>query len=631
MFTDMVDYTAMTQSDERLALELLEKQREISRPLFRAHGGREIKTIGDAFLVEFESALDATDCAVELQTAMRGYNESAKEGRKIALRVGIHLGDVAHQQGDVLGDAVNIASRIEPLADPGGICISEQVFDQVRNKTSMPLEKVAAAELKGVSFPIDVYRVVLPWQTPPAPESRTGQAKRLAVLPFANMSPDSRDEYFSDGMTEETISTLSKVTGLRIISRTSVMKYKRTDKSLGEISKELGVGAILEGSVRKSGENVRIAVQLIDAKADEHLWSEEYDRKLENVFAIQREIADKVADALRAKLVPMESARMKQDEASDPAAYISFLQGTHLLRENTEDSLRQALELFGRASKADPSFARAYTAAAEALVALGNRGDEPFADSVARAEELTGRAIALNPDLPEAHSMLALIRFMVDDTGPAESEARRAISLNPSLPDPYLNLANIQAVQGRIREALQSAETAYLLDPLTPRAVGLYGHLLFYAGDEQRALEHWKRTAKFAPYLTNLYLCEFHLCRKDFSKAEEAVMALERQSPEDSRTVYSRGMLDAFTGSRKKAMEAIRRLDEASKEGSSNVLLKGFVYWALGDKDLFFDCMFKATEIHALPGIILRYSPLYSAARKDRRYRDLFAKIGVGV
>lgn len=632
MFTDMVDYTAMTQSNERLALELLEIQKSMCRPLFSVHGGREVKTIGDAFLVEFESALDATDCAVELQTALHGYNESAPEGRKIMLRVGIHLGDVAHQGEDVLGDAVNIASRMQPLADPGGICISQQVYDQVRNKASMPFQKLAPAELKGVRFPIDVYRVVLPWQgTRPRSEPRLGQAKRVAVLPFANMSPYQRDEYFADGMTEETISTLSKVTGLRVISRTSVMRYKKTDKGLGEICRELGVGVILEGSVRKSGEEVRITVQLIDAKEDENLWSEQYDRRLENIFAIQREIAGRVADAMRARLVPGESTRMKRDETRDPAAYVSYLQGMHLFRENTEDSLRQALRLFGQTSGLDPSFARAYAAAADAVLALGNGGYEPFAESVAKAEELIGQALGVNPDLPEAHAMLALIRFAMDDYGEAETEALRAIDLNPSLPDPYLNLSNIQAVEGRILEALKCAETAYMLDPLTPRAIGLYGHLLFYAGDEKSALDHWTRTAQFAPYVTSLYLNEFHLGKKNYAKAEEAVLALERLRPADSRTLSARGMLDAFTGRRKRALEAIRSLGESSKEGSSNVYLKGFVHWALGDRDSFFDCMFQAAKIHALPGVVLRYSPVYASARGDKRYRELFAKIGVDV
>ena len=633
MFTDMVGYTALTQANESLALELLEKQRRVLRPIFRAHLGREVKTIGDAFLVEFDSALEATLCAVELQTSLHGYNMSVTGDRRIRLRVGIHLGDVAHRQDDVFGDAVNIASRIEPLAEPEGVCISQQVFDQVRNKVDTPLVKLEAIELEGVQYPIDVYKVVLSWagDSLSRPEIPSPSTKRIAVLPFANMSPDPRDEYFADGMTEEMISTLSKINELRVTSRTSVMRYKRTDKGLGDISRELGVVTIMEGSIRKSGEDLRIGVQLIDAKKDEHLWAEDYDRRLENVFAIQREIADQVAKALRANFLAKEAARMRQDETQEPAAYVFLLQGKHLLHENTETTLRQSIDFFRRAIDLDPFFARAYTAMAEAHLALGNGGYEPFTDSVRRAEELIAKALQLNPALAEGHSMLALIRFTEDKYEAAESEARQAIQLSPSLPDPYLNLSNIQAVRGLIEEALRLAETAYQLDPLTPRAIGLYGHLQYYSGNEELALDYWKRTAQFAPYLTNLYLTEFHFCKKDLVKAEETTRALENLGPSDPRTIMTRGSLDAFTGKRDKALEAIRSLDESSKAGSANVNDKGFIYWALGDRDAFFECMSKAVDIHALPGIVLRYSPLYSEARDDSRYRELFARIGISV
>jgi adenylate cyclase len=633
MFTDMVGYTALTQTDEQLALELLEKQRSVLRPIFQTHLGREVKTIGDAFLVEFDSALEATLCAVELQTALHDYNASVTDERKIRLRVGIHLGDVAHRQDDVFGDAVNIASRIEPLAEPEGVCISQQVFDQVRNKVKIPLVRLETAELEGVRFPIDVFRLVLPWEggSPPSLEMPSVPTKRIAVLPFANMSPDPRDEYFADGMTEEMISTLSKISELRVSSRTSVMRYKRTDKGLNDISRELGVMTVMEGSVRKSGEDLRIGVQLIDAKKDEHLWSEDYDRKLMNVFAIQREIADQVASALRANFLAKEVAHMKRDETREPAAYIHFLQGRHLLHESTEASLRQSVDFFSRAIDLDPTFARAYATMAEARLALGNGGYEPFSDSVSEAEGLIARALQLNPALAEAHSMLGLIRFTEDRYGDAESEARQAIQLNPSLPDPYLNLSNIRAVLGHIGEALRLAETAYQLDPLTPRAIGLYGHLQFYAGDETGVLDYWKRTEQFAPYLTNLYLTEFHFCKRDFAKAEETTKVLERLSPSDPRSIMARGSLDAFIGGKRRALEAVRRLDESSKVGSANVNAKGFIYWALGDTDIFFECMSKAAEIHALPGITLRYSPLYSGARNDPRYRELFKRIGIDV
>jgi tetratricopeptide (TPR) repeat protein len=247
------------------------------------------------------------------------------------------------------------------------------------------------------------------------------------------------------------------------------------------------------------------------------------------------------------------------------------------------------------------------------------------------AEELIWKALRLNPDLAEAHSMLALIRFTEDRYDAAESEARQAMRLSPSLPDPYLNLSNIQAVRGQIAEALQSAETAYQLDPLTPRAIGLYGHLQFYAGNESTALEYWKRTLKFAPYLTNLYLAEYYFCKRDFRKAEETTKELERLNPTDPRTIMTRGSLDAFTGRKARALEGMKSLGDSSKQGSASINAKGFVCWALGDKDAFFDCMSRAVDIHALPGIVLRYSPLYAGARDDPRFKALYARIGIDI
>lgn len=632
MFTDMVGYTALTQSNETLALELLEKQGQMLRPIFTARGGREVKTIGDAFLVEFDSALDATICGVELQSALHNYNSSVPDEERIRLRVGIHLGDVAHRQNDVFGDAVNIASRIEPLAEPEGICISQQVYDQVRNKLKSPMVKLQPTDLKGIQFPIDVYKVVLPWMQQPAqPEIQGKGVGRIAVLPFANMSPDPKDEYFADGMTEELISTLSKVAELKVTSRTSVMRYKGTTKGLGEISRELGVANVLEGSIRKSGNDLRITVQLLDARKDEHLWSDAYDRKLENVFAIQREIADHVAKALKANLLPKEAAQIIRAETREPEAFAYFLQGRKLFHEETEPSLRQAIDYLGRALERDPSFARAHVAMAEAYLALGNGGFEPFEESAGRAEGEVGKALQLNPDLAEAHSTLALIRFTEDQYPSAISEARRAIQLSPSLADAYRNLSDIQAVTGQLGEAIRSAETAYQLDPLTPRVLGIYGSLQFYSGNESASLEHWKRTAQLAPYLTNGYLTEFYLSRKDYAKAEETVGIIERLRPSDARTISLRGMLDAYSGRNDQALLAIKRLEESSKKGSANVGAMGFIYWALGDREAFFECMSKAVEIHALPGIALRYSPLFAGARSDPRYRELFARIGIDV
>ena len=253
MYTDMVGYTALGQQNESLSLELVEEQRKLARPIFETHNGREVKTMGDAFLVEFPSAVDAVRCAYDVQKSIREFNLSLASERKIHLRIGVHLGEVVDVGGDILGDAVNVASRIEPLAEDGGVCLSRQVYDQVQRKLEFRLSSLGPRALKNVIEPVEVFRIMMPWEDERSPEVVGLDRKRIAVLPFVNMSPDPNDSYFADGITEEIISTVSGISGLRVISRTSMMHYRGTSKTLKEIGREVEAGSVLEGSLRKAG------------------------------------------------------------------------------------------------------------------------------------------------------------------------------------------------------------------------------------------------------------------------------------------------------------------------------------------------------------------------------------------
>jgi adenylate cyclase len=271
MFTDMVGYTALGQRNESLSLALVEEQRKLIRPILPRHNGKEIKTMGDAFLVEFPNALDAVRCAYDIQRATREFNISIPEEKRVHLRVGVHLGDVVEFQGDISGDAVNVASRIEPLAEDGGVCLTRQVYDQVKGKFELPMANLGPKALKNVTEPVEVFKVAMPWDEGQAAQSTKLDSKRIAILPFANMSPDPNDEYFADGITDEIITTVSGISGLSVISRTSVMLYKGAPKRLGEIGRELGVGSILEGSFKKAGKKIRVTAQLIDVAGDKHV------------------------------------------------------------------------------------------------------------------------------------------------------------------------------------------------------------------------------------------------------------------------------------------------------------------------------------------------------------------------
>src|SRR5438128_9103335 len=313
MFTDMVDYATISEKNEALALTLLEEHRELLRPVFARHGGREVQTIGDGFLVEFPSALEAVRSALEIQQLMDKRNEGVSPERKILLRVAVHLGDVEHQDGDVYGDAVNIASRIQSLADPGGICITQQVFDHVRNNEEFRTVPLGQNQLKNVQMPTVVYRVLPPTGETRLTRSDALEPRRVAALPLAILSSDHQDEYFAHGLTEEIINTLSSIPGLNVIARTYVMKYKQAIKSVVEIGRELKVGTILEGSVRKAGGRLRITIQLIDVGSEAPIWAQKYDRELEDVFEIQTDIAERVSEALKVKLA-REKIKFSTDE-----------------------------------------------------------------------------------------------------------------------------------------------------------------------------------------------------------------------------------------------------------------------------------------------------------------------------
>ena len=242
----------MGQRNESFSLALVEEHRRVIRPILSKHNGREVKTMGDAFFVEFPSALEAVRCAYDIQRAIRELNFSLAEDRRVQLRIGIHLGDVVDTEGDISGDAVNLASRIERFANDGGVCLTREVHSQVANKFDLPLKSLGPKDLKNVEVPVEVYRVLMPWEEE-TPSAGVMDRKRIAVLPFSNFSPDPSDEYFADGMTEELITRLSEIKGLRVIARTSVMAYKKKEKTISAIARELGAGSIIEGSVRKPG------------------------------------------------------------------------------------------------------------------------------------------------------------------------------------------------------------------------------------------------------------------------------------------------------------------------------------------------------------------------------------------
>jgi len=382
VFTDIVGFTELMGRDEAKAMNLLKQNRALLRPIVENFKGEWLKEIGDGVLISFPSAVMAVTCALEIQRIL-AHNPD------LTLRIGIHVGDVIQKDGDVFGDGVNIASRLEPLAEPGGICVSERVHEDIRNKPEISTAFQEEQLLKGVDKPIKVYSIFTQMGVAPTPESLEANSakkssgmnmgliagvgalvlagvlffirdttpdkpkderKSIAVLPFDNMSEEGNSDYFSDGITEDIITYLSKIEGLKVISRTSIMQYKDTKMNLKDIAKELGVTNILEGSVRRSGDKVRITGQLIDAETDEHLWAEMYDRTLDDIFTVQTEVAKSIAAALETEMTDKDIERLNKTMTTNPDAY-ELLHKTKTLKWFIPDDNFKKLEFGFHGSK----------------------------------------------------------------------------------------------------------------------------------------------------------------------------------------------------------------------------------------------------------------------------------------
>ena len=583
MFTDIVGYTALAQADEARALRLLAEHNRLLREVFARFRGHEIKTVGDAFLVEFESALDAVQGGVEVQRVLEDRNGRVAEEDRLHVRIGVHVGDVVPANGDLLGDAVNVAARIEPLAEPGGICLSQQVYDQVHNKLTTPLLRLPPRELKNVRGPVTVYRVARTWLSEPArPAEQAPMAgHHVAVLPLSNISPEPADAYFADGLTEELISVLSRVPDLGVIARTSVMPYKTQPKSIAEVGAELGVETVLEGSVRKAGSHLRITLQLVDVATQRHIWANSYNRELTDVFAVQSDIAERTAEALRLQLARRGGTAEPRRLTANPEAYDLYLRGLVAVTERDEQ-LDQAVDFFRRATELDPTFAEAYAAWANLYVAAA--GDSvPMGEFLAKARTLVDRALELDPLSSEAHAALGNIRFQSGlDWEGAEAEFREALRLNPSNISAHQFLGLMYIALRRFGEAQELLRRGIRLDP-GGRLHTTLDLALLWGGDPDGALARVDDELGRNPSSVSL-----HLTRGMFAVAAGRVKEAEREAdvPLTGATddlVFDHAVLAALLGRRTTAEAVAARAERGELATYLSPTHFAILYAALGE------------------------------------------------
>lgn len=576
-------------------------------------------------MVEFASALEATLCAVDIQSTIHSRN--LERGEKLQVRVGVHVGDVMHEGGDILGDAVNVASRIEPLAEPGGICVSEQVQGHVKNKIPYPLIRLEVEELKNVKEPLAIYKVVLPWEAkrievgaPPQLDRR-----RVAVLPFVNISPDPTDSYFADGLTEELISALSEVRGLRVIARTSVDHYKGAAKSASQIGAELRVSHLLEGSVRKAENRIRIATHLIDTESQEEVWSARYEKDLVNVFSIQSDIAANVAEALKVRLLATEKDRIESKETESVAAYIAYLKGRSLLREGVEKSAHLAREQFELAIREDGNYAKAYAGMADTMILLGDYLFSPIPVALEEANRYVRKALALDPNLAEARVSLANLLMYDYKFEEAETNFRMGIEANPSYATGHHWYSICLQCFGRIEEGLHHALLAEELDPLSASITLTVVYRLLNLGRFEEAMKRIRKleeTERGSPLVDEAFMV-YNFIKGDWDATLAILKRMIERDPTDPYLDMDLAYICAVTGRRDEALKLVEKLKKVPEDLRIRGQLLAFAYIGLGDFATAFGWLNYAFSKKEFFFSWIRGHPAFEPIRRDSRYRDL--------
>jgi TolB-like protein/class 3 adenylate cyclase/thioredoxin-like negative regulator of GroEL len=500
LFSDVVGYTALMGQDERRAFDVLRRNRAVQRPIIEAHRGRWIKELGDGVMASFHSAADAVHAAVKIQEACGAEAD-------FQLRIGIHLSDVVFEQDDVFGDGVNLAARIQAASAPGTIYVSEAVRQNIANQPGLQTRFVKQVELKNVREPVSLYEVIQPGvaasESPVKPMS--GSSHGIAVLPFANLSSDPEQEYFSDGLTEEIISDLSRIQDLLVISRSSVMTLKGTAKRMHEIAGELNVRYVLEGSVRKAGNQLRITAQLIDAVRDAHLWTEKYSGVIDDVFDIQEKVSRSIADALKLKLSPEVTRQIAERPIPNVLAYESYLKARQEVMRGSPDSMANAFQLIQNALEVVGDNDLLYALLGYAHIFFFRFVDKRDLSHFEKARQFAARSIDMNPDCALGHVTEGWVLWTEGNLQGSCDSMKRALAIEPNQIDALFGLAETYLYAGKAGDTLEIIDKLTGIDPLTPMtwimkgsysmdielAVGLPAFEKAHAMDPQSPLTQW--------------------------------------------------------------------------------------------------------------------------------------------
>jgi TolB-like protein/class 3 adenylate cyclase len=667
---DVVGYSRLMAEDEAGTIRTLTAYREAIGSLVQQHHGRVVDSPGDNLLAEFPNALDAVQGAVEIQGVLRVRNQSLPEDRRMLFRIGVHLGDITTEGDRVYGDGINIAARLEGLADAGGICISANVYDQVRHRLELGYDDLGEQEVKNLPDPVRVFRVnlkaevaapgapsrswrrtvlaaallvllgavtVVGWRMfagrllEPTAAAIPSSIRSIAVLPLENLSGDPAQEYFADSMTEALIGDLAKLGSLSVISRTSVMRYKQSDKSLPEIAKELNVDGVVEGTVMRAGDRVRITAQLIDARNDTHLWSNRYDRELSDVLALQSEVARAVAEQVRLELTSEEQAALTASRPVDPRAYDAYLRGLQLRGPTSLVAAwgPPAVAQFEQAVALDPDFAEGYAALAVARRTLGVSGFERrYRSELPKAREAAQRALELDDRLGGAHAVLGWVRLYYDwDFPGARRASERALQLSPSDPAALKSYQwYLLWVEGRAKEALDLSERLLRVAPFDPYYRSDRFRLFHFARQYERALEEVERVRELDPDFVDVDIANTYFALGQIEEGfREQIAFWERcGAPCDWQLeAQERGWAEGgWDGALRAWLEA------AMERGGYSPWMIALNYTLIGETDEAFAWLERAYRDRDPLMVALRADARFDPLRSDPHFDDLLRRMG---
>jgi len=628
MFTDLEGYTAMMQEDEQNAKMARDRHRNILEEKINEYSGNLLQYYGDGSLSIFNSGIEAVRCAIEIQKNLS--NEP-----RIPVRVGIHVGDIVKEDDGIYGDGVNIASRIESISVPGAVLISDRLQDELGNKPDIKTKSLGKFHLKNVKRQIEVFAVASDnIKVPSSREINSEKAKpvkSIAVLPFKNMSADPENEYFSDGITEEILSALVKVEGLQVTSRTSSFAFKNKNLDVREIGKQLGVSTLLEGSVRRAGNEIRITAQLINAADGYHIWSEVYDRKLEDIFEVQDELSNRIANTLREKLTGDDRKKHLITATTDNLeVYNLYLKGMYNLKKWNPEGARKGIELLKQAIKIEPEFAPAHSGISFGYVLLGSMGQMPAQQAYKHARNFAQEALKLNRNLAEVYVSLGLVYIFVDwNLKEALKAFRKALTLKPGDANVHHAYYVYLTAAGSLDDAVEEMQLAVQLDPLSLPINHSLADAYLCAKRYEEALEQTNKTLELDQNFRSAWETKgwAHFLLGERKNAIDSFLKFQELTGDPLKGITGLGYVYAQTGQRDKALECLQKLDERSKRDKEVSLFIDYfsIYAGLEEYDKAFYYLNKSNE-EGNVGFFVKTHPVAEKLRKDPRFNEYLNK-----